>query len=83
MDGLYYPYSKSKGADQLRSYWAADLRLFFAYAKSRFSHNKAHIVLLRAYSLNGMFRITFRNEPYHEKTRFLHMQKERGRSAAQ
>ena len=39
----------------------------FAYAKSRFSHNEAHIVLLRAYSLNGMFRITFRNEPYHER----------------
>ena len=26
-EGLYYPYSENKGADQLRSYCAADLRL--------------------------------------------------------
>ena len=26
---LYYPYSENKGADQLRSYRAADLRLCF------------------------------------------------------
>ena len=45
--GLYYPCSENKGADQLRSYCAADLRLcfcvfVFAYAKSWFSHNEAH-----------------------------------------
>ena len=38
---LYYPYSENKGADQLRGYREADLRLFFAYAKSRFSHDAA------------------------------------------
>ena len=44
MEGLCYPYSKNKGADQLRGYHEPDLRLFFAYAKSRFSHNAAHMV---------------------------------------
>ena len=41
---LYYPYSENKGADQLCSYCAADLRLFFAYAKSRFSHEEAQMI---------------------------------------
>ena len=41
--GLYYPCSENKGADQLRDYREADLRLCFAYAKSRFSHTEAHI----------------------------------------
>ena len=36
VEGLYYPYSENKGADQLCS-------LCLAYAKSRFSHNEAHI----------------------------------------
>ena len=31
---LYYPYSENKGADQLRG---------FAYAKSQFSHDGAHM----------------------------------------
>ena len=43
LEGLYYPYSENKGADQLRGYREADLRLFFAYAKSRFSYDEAHI----------------------------------------
>ena len=30
---LYYPYSENKGADQLRSYCAADLRLCFHICK--------------------------------------------------
>ena len=33
MEGLYYPYSENKGADQLRSYCAADLRLCFRKCK--------------------------------------------------
>ena len=41
--GLYYIRSDNKGADQLCSYTAADLRLVFAYAKSMFSHDAAHI----------------------------------------
>ena len=43
LEGLYYPYSENKGADQLRGDREADLRLVFAYAKSRFSHDVAHI----------------------------------------
>ena len=36
-------YIKDKGADQLCSYSAADLRLCFRIAKSRFSHKEAHV----------------------------------------
>ena len=37
--------SENKGADQLRGYREADLRLCFRiYAKTRFSHNEAHII---------------------------------------
>ena len=39
---MYYRCSKNKGADQLRGYREADLRLFFAYADCRFSHEAAH-----------------------------------------
>ena len=35
---------KTKAADQLRGYREADLRLVFAYTKSRFSHDAAHII---------------------------------------
>ena len=34
IEGLYYPYSENKGADQLRSYCAGDLRLCFRICKS-------------------------------------------------
>ena len=44
-EGYYYPFSENKGADQLRSNCTADLRLCFAYAESRFSHDEAHIVI--------------------------------------
>ena len=40
---LYYQCSENKGADQLRGYREADLRLCFCIYKSRFSHNEAHI----------------------------------------
>ena len=40
-EGLYYPCSENKGADQLRGYRKDDLRL--AYAKNRFFHNEADI----------------------------------------
>ena len=39
VEGMFYTCSENKGADQLRG---ADLRLVFAYAKSWFSHDKAH-----------------------------------------
>ena len=57
IEGLYYPCSENKGADQLRGYRQADLRLcfrtelicafVFAYAKSRFSHDEAQLKLFR------------------------------------
>ena len=47
-EGFYYLLvcSKNKGADQLQGYHAADLHLYFflAYAKSRFSHDVAHLM---------------------------------------
>ena len=45
MGRLYYPFSENKGADQLRSYNAADQCAFvMTYAKSRFSHDAAQII---------------------------------------
>ena len=52
-EGLYYPCSENKGADQLRGYREADLRLcfhickmlVFAYVKCWFSHDAANIIL--------------------------------------
>ena len=38
VEELYYPYSENKGADQLSC-------VVFAYAKSRLSHNEAHILI--------------------------------------
>ena len=43
VEGLYYPCIENKGVDQLRNNRAADLHFFFAYAKSRFSLDKAHM----------------------------------------
>ena len=44
MEGLYYQCSENKGADQLHS--AQLICVFvFAYAKSQFSHDAAHIIL--------------------------------------
>ena len=42
-EGFYYLYSEIKGADQMHSYCAADLRLCFLICKSRFSHDVAQI----------------------------------------
>ena len=41
VEGLYYPCSENQGADQLRGYREADLRLCFRICKSRFSHDAA------------------------------------------
>ena len=45
VEGLYYPNSESKGADQLRGYREADLRLCFRICKNRFSHDEALIIM--------------------------------------
>ena len=39
VEGILYLDSESKGADQLHSYCAADLRLCFRICKNRFSHD--------------------------------------------
>ena len=36
MEGLYYPCSENKGADQLRGYREADLRVCFRICKNPF-----------------------------------------------
>ena len=41
---MYYPCSENKGADQLRGYREADLRLCFRYADCWFSHVAAQIM---------------------------------------
>ena len=58
MEGLYYPCSGNKGADQLRGY-----RDVFAYAKSRFSHNEAHFMVdpflaSKVLECSGLFKST-------------------------
>ena len=45
VEGLYYICGENKGAGQLCSYCEADLRFVFAYARSWFSHNEAHILV--------------------------------------
>ena len=40
---MYYPCSENKGADQLRGYREADLRLCFRICKNRFSYNESHM----------------------------------------
>ena len=42
-EGFYYPCSETKGADQLRGYRKAGLRLASAYADCWFPHAAAHI----------------------------------------
>ena len=39
VEELYYPCSENKGADELRSYCEADLRLFFRISKFWSSHD--------------------------------------------
>ena len=62
----YYPCSENKGADQLRGYREADLRLCFRiYAKSRFSYDAAQIrnTSRRVYFVK---KIPIREQPIHE-----------------
>ena len=43
VEGLYYPSSENKGADQLCGYPKLICVFVFAYAKCWFSHDAAHI----------------------------------------
>ena len=45
VEGLYYLCSKNKDTVQLCGYCAVDRRLFFAYAKSRFSLDPAQMII--------------------------------------
>ena len=40
---MYYPCSENKGADQLRGYCEADLRVYFACTDCWFSHEAAQM----------------------------------------
>ena len=46
VEGLYYPCSENKGADQLRGYREADLRLCFRICKKPVSHDEAHLIMV-------------------------------------
>ena len=61
---MYYPSSENKGADQLRGYREADLRLClnFAYADCWFSHEAAHI--MKKKKKNSITWVCFRNETH-------------------
>ena len=48
MEGLYYPCSENKGADQLRGYREADLRLCFRICKKPvFSRRGSYDLILQ------------------------------------
>ena len=86
MDGLYYQFSENKGADQLRGYREADLRLCFRiYAKSRVSHDAAQIpitpihfttfkqwflVCKPRFSTDCAFGLTYTRAKYWDRTKF-------------
>ena len=55
-EGLCYSCSENKGADQLRGYREADLRLCFRiYAKSRVSHDAAHFIYIRVRAMHECY----------------------------
>ena len=49
VEGLYYPCSENKGADQLCGYrtTGGSVALFFAYAKIQFSQNEAQLIITK------------------------------------
>ena len=64
---MYYPCSENKGADQLRGYREADLRLCFRiYKKPVFSQRGSYIVAVHACFIE--YESLSENEPCHEKT---------------
>ena len=52
VEELHNPCCENKGADQLRGYCEADLRLCFEYAKSQFSHDVAQIIRINVHYLH-------------------------------
>ena len=58
---MYYPRSENKGADQLRGYRKADLRLCFRICKKPFSHDVAHLLMSNNYYFNCIFIVIIVN----------------------
>ena len=61
VEELYYQSSENKGADQLRGYREADLRLCFRICKTRFSHDAAQIADVSTEWSYGRFSMTAGN----------------------
>ena len=55
VEGLHYLCRENKGADQLCGIRAADLPLFFAYTRSRFSHDGAYMISREESALNQTY----------------------------
>ena len=53
---LYYPCSENKGADQLRSYCEADLRLWFRICRLLVFHEPAKLISMRTAYVRTIFR---------------------------
>ena len=67
MEGLYYPYSENKGADQLRGYREADLRLCFRICKTPvFSRRGSNITTHKTPLLNGLKGVDVKNLNGHQ-----------------
>ena len=73
---MYYLCSENKGADQLRSYWEADLRLCFRVGKNPVFSWRGSIYLADQKPLGKYYKthhkpvmrfLTVINEPHHEK----------------
>ena len=61
MEGLYYPCSENKGADQLRGYREADLRLCFCICKKpvfslRGSFSDLYYIMVRSHCILGIYQ---------------------------
>ena len=57
MEGLYFPYSENKGADQLRGYREADLRLCFRICKKPVFSRRGSIQVVAIKVLTYIFVI--------------------------
>ena len=61
--------SENKDADQLYGYCTAELCLFFTYAKSRFSHDAAHIMIDQLRDVQRLTRIARKQKSFLEKAK--------------
>ena len=61
---MYYLCSGNKGADQVRSYCAADLRLCFRICKISLSQDADHIIQPQSRSITSMYSKTVSTPAY-------------------